>query len=105
MISYRLALAEGASLQATKKGDVLLQIRDVLYEPRDVIPKAAIPETPLMNSPGKWDARSFVLQCCVYQYGPNHSHWPDLARSFVDEDGHYHPTGEKTLRRSHADVD
>jgi hypothetical protein len=101
MFTYRLQLADGAVLQADKKGDVFLQLRDVLYEPKDIIPRSSLPKAVA----AKQDARSYVLTCCIYEFGPNHSRWPELARSFVDEDGHFHPAEEKALRRSHAEAD
>lgn len=97
MLTYRIKLADGTFLQADKKGDVLLQIKDVLYEPQDIIPRTVFPVPPKE----KQDARSFVMTCCIYEYGPNHSHWPELALAFVDEDGHFRPAlEEKTLKSS-----
>lgn len=103
MLTYRIQLADGTYLQADKQGDVLLQIRDVLYQPQDMIPSSVFPILPVfpVTPKAKQDARSYVLTCCIYEYGPNHRRWPELARSFVDEDAHLRPSmQEKTLKSS-----
>lgn len=98
MLTYKIQLADESFLQADKKGDVLLLIKDVLYEPKDLVPREVFPEPPKE----KRDARTYVLKCCVYAYGPNHSHWPELAKSFVENDGRcFQAEQEKSFKSSH----
>ena len=87
MLKHRIEISDRIFLQSDTEGHVYLMINDVLYEPRDIVPPQVYP-SPVSQSPKapqkKTDARSVVMNCVIYQYGPNHSHWPEIARSFVE---------------------
>lgn len=78
----RIKIGERIYLQSDSKGQVLLRIKDVLYEPGDVVPAAHFPE---MAHEKNHDARAVVTKCIIHEYGPNRARWPELARTFVEE--------------------
>ena len=82
MPDSRIKIGERIYLQSDSKGHVLLRIRDVLYEAGDVVPRSHYPE---MAHEKKHDARSVATKCVIHEYGPNRARWPDMARSFVEE--------------------
>ncbi|MEO8006856.1 MAG: hypothetical protein ABI771_18205 [Betaproteobacteria bacterium] len=81
MLASRVRIGERIYLQSDSKGHVLLLIKDVLYEPDDVVPPAHYPE---MAQEKKHDARAVVTKCAIHEYGPNRARWPEIARSFVE---------------------
>lgn len=84
MLKHRIEISDRIFLQSDTEGHVYLMINDVLYEPRDIVSPKVYPN---LNAPvpqKKADARSVVMNCVIYQYGPNHLHWPEIARSFVE---------------------
>jgi hypothetical protein len=82
MPASRIKIGERIYLQSDSKGHVLLRIKDVLYEPDDVVPRSHYPEMALEKN---HDARAVVIKCVIHEYGPNRARWPDMARSFVEE--------------------
>jgi hypothetical protein len=82
MPDSRIKIGERIYLQSDSRGHVLLLIRDVLYEPGDVVPRSHYPE---MAQEKKHDARTVVTKCAIHEYGPNRARWPDVARLFVEE--------------------